>query len=245
MDVLVVANNPRVRDEFEAKKPEFEEKLSNLLGQPWTISANMNLIYANVSDESYQSRVGSCVSWYIEPMIQNFEAFIRNYGDDGKEELNSIVTSHAIEFGPQDTTDFRYGGLYVDGGVLKLVYEAPKCFATNVGDVSAKLGEALKKASSSAGGKAFNVMARNNVKENYTNKIDEVQEQIGALVGVKDIKLNPNFEQNAEALSKHEKVSGIICIVLLADKLWLRLQRSMTATLAEPLGTISTLLLTY
>lgn len=179
----------------------------------------MNLIYTNVTDPSYQSRLGSVVTWYVEPLLQNVEKFVREYGDDGKDELNSTVTSHAVEFGPQDKTDFRYGGLYVEGGVLKMVYEAPKCFATNTSDVSLKIGEALKKASESAGGKAFNVMARNNVKDNYESNVDEVQEELGTLLGVKDIKLTPNFEQNAEALSKHEKVSMPLSVVSLADKL--------------------------
>ena len=201
-----------------------EEKISELLGVPWTITANANLIYANADDESYKSRVGSVIMWYVvlrkpcldilpqpahskirymEPFADNLKQYIEKFGDDGKEELNSTCAQHQVEFGPQDKTTFTYGGLDIVEGVLRLVF-APSNFASNVSDVSSDISGALKNAAAASGGSSkFNIVARNSVREDYDPKIEDVQEEIGGLVGVADIKLNPNFESNAAALAKY------------------------------------------
>lgn len=138
--------------------------------------------------------------------------FVDKFGEDGKKELNSVVDSHSINFGPQDSTKFSYGGLVVENGVLRLVYNAPESFASNVDDVSGEIAEALKKASSCSGnGSAYDILARNGVKEKYDPKIEDVRSNIEALTGVKGIVLSPNFEKNAEALSKNKDVSSALC----------------------------------
>lgn len=179
-----------------------------MLGQPWTITADANLIYANVADKDYASRLGTVISWYMEPFIKNTKKFLEKYGDDGKEELNTIVSSHSIAFGPQDSTKFSYGGLVIENDVLRIVYNAPKSFASNVDEVTAGLAEALKKASLASGsGSAYDIVARNGVKEKYDPNIEDVRKKIETLTGATGIVLNPNFEKNAEALSKDSKVS--------------------------------------
>lgn len=160
-----------------------------------------------MTDESYASRLGQVIVWYIEPLVSNVKRFVDKFGEDGKGELNSIVASHTITFGPQDSTQFSYGGLVVENGVLRLVYNAPDSFASNVDDISKDIAEALKKASSSSGsGSAYDILARNGVRQNYDPKIEEVRKNIEALTGLKGIVLKPNFEENAEALSKNKNV---------------------------------------
>lgn len=39
-----------MRDEWEAKKPELEKKISDILGVAWTIDINPNQIYAYADD---------------------------------------------------------------------------------------------------------------------------------------------------------------------------------------------------
>lgn len=197
-----------VRDEWDVKRTEFEKQLSDLLGASWKITADTKLIYANVTDESYASRLGQVIVWYIEPLIQNMNKFIQNFGDDGKTELNSTVSSHTIDFGPQDSTDFSYGGLVVENDVLRLVYQAPDSFASNVDGVSSDISGALQAASLASGsGSAYDIIARNGVHKNYDPNIETVRKEIEDLTGLKGITLNANFEQNAEALSKNKEVS--------------------------------------
>jgi hypothetical protein len=139
---------------------------------------------------------------YMEPFCSNLESFINTYGDDGKAELNSFCSKHQVEFAPQETTTFTYGGLEIKDGVLRLVF-AEKKLAVNVSDVSREFQEALKTASKSSGsGSAFNITARQSVRESYDPEIGALQKSIGELVGVPDIKLTPNFESNAAVMAE-------------------------------------------
>jgi hypothetical protein len=145
---------------------------------------------------------------YFEPFADNVESFVKSFGDDGKAELNTLVSEHRVELVPQDETDFRYGGLQIKDGVLRLVFALGN-LAVNVSDVSRDFTEALKKADAAGSGNAFNIVARNSVRDEYDTPIQDIQEAIGKLVGVPDIKLNPNFEKNAAALAKAgDKVSS-------------------------------------
>lgn len=140
---------------------------------------------------------------YIEPFCSNLESFITSYGEDGKNELNSLVTEHRVELAPQDDdTSFTYGGLQIKDGVLRLVF-ADGSLAVNVNDVSRDFHEALKAAaaSSGSGGNAFNISARQSVRDSYDPEIGALQKAIGEIVGVPHIKLTPNFEANAAVLA--------------------------------------------
>jgi hypothetical protein len=52
------------------------------------------------------------------------------------------------------------------------------------------------------GAKALNIVARNAIREDYDPKIEDLRAAIAALVGMPDLKLNGNFEHNAEELAK-------------------------------------------
>lgn len=59
----------------------------------------------------YASRLGQVTIWYLEDLLKNARAFLAKYGDGGKNELNSLVSSHNIIFESQETTKFSYGNL--------------------------------------------------------------------------------------------------------------------------------------
>lgn len=163
-----------------------------------------------MTDRDYASRLGQVIVWYIEPLIQNRKKFVEKFDEDGKKELNSVVGSHTIDFGPQDSTGFSYGSFVVENNVLKLVYKAPGNFASNVDEVSTGIAEALEKALSSSGsGSTYDILARNDVRENYDPKIEEVRSNIEDLTGLKGIVLKANLEENGEALNKSKDVSII------------------------------------
>jgi hypothetical protein len=52
-----------VRDDWDAKKADVEKKLSDILGEPWTIDVNPNQIYVYAKDNnSYvKQSLGHCV----------------------------------------------------------------------------------------------------------------------------------------------------------------------------------------
>ncbi|KIW76401.1 hypothetical protein Z517_11147 [Fonsecaea pedrosoi CBS 271.37] len=209
-DKLPLAVRKNVRDEWESKKPEIEARISKTLGEAWTVTTNPNQLYMYTNDESYKSRIGNIIMWYMEPFCSNLESFVATYGDDGKSELNTLCPKHQVELAPQeDDTKFTYGGLQIKDGVLRLLF-AEGYLAANVSDVSRDFNDALTKAAAAGGGagssgsgssSAFNINARQSVRESYDPKIGDLQQAIGSLVGVPDILLNANFEANAAVLA--------------------------------------------
>lgn len=56
-----------MRDEWETKRPELEERISKILGEKWTVTTNPNLLYVYTTDESYKARIGEVITWYCFP----------------------------------------------------------------------------------------------------------------------------------------------------------------------------------
>jgi hypothetical protein len=138
----------------------------------------------------------------MEPFVSNLESFVKSYGDDGKAELNTLCPEHRVELVPQEDTKFSYGGLQIKDGVLRLVF-AEGNVGVNVSGISTNFHEAIKDAPTAAGSNAvaYNIIARNSVREDYEKPVVALQESIGKLVGVPGIVLKPNFENNATALA--------------------------------------------
>jgi hypothetical protein len=51
-----------VRDEWEAKKPDLEKQLSELLGEAWTFDVNPQAIWPYATDSFAKDRLGSCLN---------------------------------------------------------------------------------------------------------------------------------------------------------------------------------------
>ena len=138
----------------------------------------------------------------MDALVSNIKRFVSTFGEDGKGEINSVCSKHLVVFAPQDTTKHSYGGLDVKDGALRVVF-AEKELGSNVSDSSEKIAEALKEAPPAPGASAFNIEARNSVRNKYDPKIEDVRSSIAALVNMPHLKLNPNFEHNASMLAKH------------------------------------------
>jgi hypothetical protein len=62
VDKLPLAVRKELRDEYTAKIPELEAKITELLGEEWKLDINPNLIYAYAEPDSYaSSSLGSCL----------------------------------------------------------------------------------------------------------------------------------------------------------------------------------------
>jgi hypothetical protein len=137
----------------------------------------------------------------MDAFMYNLQRFANTFGDDGKSELNTVCSKHQLVIAPQDTTKFTYGGLDIKDGVLRLVFQETN-LGTNVSDVSAEIAKALKDAPPAPGASAFNIVARNSVRDNYDPKIEALRSAIATLVNMPSLKLNPNFEHNSSMLAK-------------------------------------------
>jgi hypothetical protein len=137
----------------------------------------------------------------MDGFMYNLKRFTDTFGDDGKSELNTVCSRHQLVIAPQDTTKFTYGGLNIKDGVLRLVFQEDN-LGTNVSDVSTEIAKALKDAPPAPGASAFNIVARNSVRDKYDPKIEEVRSAIATLVNMPSLKLNPNFDHNSSMLAK-------------------------------------------
>jgi hypothetical protein len=138
------------------------------------------------------------VNSYFGPFVKNLAEFVKKYGDDGKAELNSVVSGHKVILAVDDTGKHTYCGSDVKDGVLRLVFHA-----NNLGmfpsDASNDIVGALKAAPAPAG--SMNLATRNGIKTNYEAAVEEVRAAIATIVGAPDLKLTPNFEYNYGILS--------------------------------------------
>lgn len=90
-----------VRDNWENKKADHEQKLSETLGVPWSFTFDPKLIYANCDAEDWANRIGTAVEEYFSDFNSNVKQWVEKYGDDSREELNNICSDHVVEFHPQ------------------------------------------------------------------------------------------------------------------------------------------------
>jgi hypothetical protein len=137
----------------------------------------------------------------MDAVVNNVKRFVNMFGEDGKSELNTVCSKHQLVFAPQDTTKYTYGGLVVKDSALNLVF-ADNNLGTNVSDVSVEIAKALKDAPAAPGASAFNIDARNSVRDKYDPNVEEVRSSIAGLVNMPNLKLNSNFEHNASMLAK-------------------------------------------
>lgn len=62
VDKLPLAVRKELRDEYTAKIPELEAKITELLGEEWKLDVNPNLVYAYAEPDSYAATaLGSCL----------------------------------------------------------------------------------------------------------------------------------------------------------------------------------------
>jgi hypothetical protein len=52
----------QVRDNFESKRPEYVEKISATMGEPWTVEVNVNEIFPYATDSREKDDIGSCIA---------------------------------------------------------------------------------------------------------------------------------------------------------------------------------------
>lgn len=206
IEKLPLVTRKNLRDNWEAKKPEYEKQLSEAFGgEAWTITLEAPLIYANCQRKDLLDRIGDAITWYIKPLISNVTRWATEYGTEGLTELNNIVPKHTIELRPQEETGFTYGGLQVKDGVLRLVF-ADDNFATNCDSVSdpEAITEAIKTASTAGAEGAvkskLNIQSRLDIRKKWDSKAEALRKNIADLVAIPDLVLEVQWEDIAAGM---------------------------------------------
>ncbi|KAK2744944.1 hypothetical protein FQN57_004074 [Myotisia sp. PD_48] len=204
------------QDEFsqnwESNQEEFEEKISDLLQERWTINIDPNLLYAYGDEENPYTRgkIGGVTYRYFDAFVQNLEDFIKDTEDHGREELNSSCSNHEVALAPQDDdSDFKYGGLEIKDGQLRMVFNENK-FGFGISETSRYFEDAIKAAPSADGAprSGINFTISTMIENDYPGGIEEIEQDLKDLTGLPDLVVNPNWEHNASKLAAHAAKTG-------------------------------------
>ncbi|KAJ3317532.1 hypothetical protein HDU93_004080, partial [Gonapodya sp. JEL0774] len=63
VEKLPLAIRKNLRDSFESKKADFENKLTDLMGTSWTVDVNANALFPYAEEGSWASKsLGDCLA---------------------------------------------------------------------------------------------------------------------------------------------------------------------------------------
>ncbi|KAF5655966.1 hypothetical protein FHETE_11113 [Fusarium heterosporum] len=195
---LVARKN--LRDSWENTKQEHENQLSDILGQPWTISVDPKAIYAYVEPDSWGSTcLGDVIVSYVDGAKYQLKNFLERNGTEARDEINDICSAHVLTLDVDETNTFSYCGARVSPqGELLMVFNE-RNLGTNIDSALEfdNLTKALNEAPSTARPMSF--VARTSIRNDYEPHIKEVQEELNKILG-QDVAVVPNFEANFEKL---------------------------------------------
>ncbi|KAI0118072.1 hypothetical protein F4776DRAFT_672962 [Hypoxylon sp. NC0597] len=210
VEKLPLALRKNVRDEWDNKKSEIEQQLSDILTIPWTIDVNPNQIYAYATDGYAKESLGSCIASYINGAIHRLKEFVDYSGEQGLNELNTICHAHILTIDLDDAKRFSCCGADIHDGKLRILF-APGRLGSNIDDALNRdiLLKALNEAPAPAsdGGATLSFAARSDISREYEPKAEELRAQIARILEKPDIKLNPNFEDTFAKLQQESKTN--------------------------------------
>ncbi|KAG5995909.1 hypothetical protein E4U54_002709 [Claviceps lovelessii] len=214
---LPLAVRKDVRDNWEAKKPDWEKKISHILRTPWTIDIDVHQIYAYATDGWAKECTGSMLNAYLESAEMQLKSFIAKHGDDARTEINALAHAHQLTMQLDTDNLVSCCGSQVipTTGQLAILVQQAK-LGTNVDDA---LGEgSLARALSGAPAVPslpMSYLARKAIREDYSRDggyaVAAVQKSMEEQLG-RSVVLEPAFEENFEKLraaeARGEAVSG-------------------------------------
>ncbi|KAK1252386.1 hypothetical protein MKX08_003573 [Trichoderma sp. CBMAI-0020] len=199
---LAVRKN--IRDEWENRKPDYEDRISAVLGEPWKIDIDLRQVCAYAEDGYAAEATGSMISAYIDGVLYQLDRFIAKHGDKGKEELNSMASARTITMDLDDGQKFSYCGCAVSAAGALVILFREGYLGTNIDDACSldKLENALNDAPSTAlaSHQPMSFIARAAIRSDWDAQIDATKQQLGEILG-RDIALEPRFEQAFDRLS--------------------------------------------
>ncbi|KAN0092335.1 hypothetical protein V8E51_018182 [Hyaloscypha variabilis] len=181
------------RDQWESKRPAYEARISQLLGQAWTVDIDANDAFANIFSDPAKSHIGSFFESYVKGFVTQLEAYVKTYGEEGKTELNTRCSNHSITLEAANIA----GNMSCDvkDGNFRILYRE-KSLGVNLHSVVYQLAAAINAAplppdSSSQ----ISFYARQSVRLQYDTKIEEVRLKAASILNTPSIKFTTNFEQ--------------------------------------------------
>ncbi|KAL7620055.1 hypothetical protein AAE478_010604 [Parahypoxylon ruwenzoriense] len=220
VEKLPLALRKTIRDDWDNRKSDLEQQLSNALTTPWTVDVNPNQLYAYATEGYAKQSLGSCIVGYINGAIRRLEEYVSGAGEEALKELNAICYAHVLTIDLDEAKSFSYCGGDVHEGKLRILF-APGQLGSNI-DYALKpavIFKALNDAPAPPHAtEALSFATRSNIRSEYEPQIEGIQSHIGQILDKPDIKLTPNFEatfsklrgaSNADLRADWEEVLGM------------------------------------
>ncbi|KAJ7760747.1 hypothetical protein DFH07DRAFT_430750 [Mycena maculata] len=195
VEKLPLATRKDIRDKYEERKTELESEISQLLGVSFTLAINPNEVVAYVKEDSRAS-VGDMFATYVTGFILGLKDYVEKYGDDGKAHFNAAVSASQLsvnvnELGEKGDTI----SADVKDGVYRILFNHDR-----VGYNMNQQYDCILPAIEAVPTDGFCLRAKHSIENDYTDKIDDLRNEIAEITGIKDVVLDANFEENYKAL---------------------------------------------
>ncbi|KAG6915223.1 hypothetical protein DXG01_012642 [Tephrocybe rancida] len=218
IEKLPLAVRKDIRDNYEAEKEDFETAISELLGSPFHVNINAGEVWAYNSDSGTSAggllkRLAIYIGGirliadlhlftsYVEGFIEALKWYIEKFGDEGKTHFNEAVTQSELTLNANELGDKAETiDADVKDGVFRILFNH-----TKLGYNQSYLRDYLLKAVESVPRAGFSIVAKNSIEEHYNSEIEDVTTEIGEILAIPDVVLDPNFEANYEALGAVNK----------------------------------------
>ena len=201
VEKLPLAARKSFRDDFDAKKAEWEQAFSAVLGVPWTVEVNPNELYAyaaDSSDSSLKSEPGKAAADYFVKGVEKLKEFEKQYGATGVAALNAQAPTHVVTLQQDDATDSS--SCVVRDGALAITFKDEQ-FGSWVSSALGDLPAAIDAAETSTNG-PNSFLVRHSMEQFYEPKIEAVRTRIADILAIPDVMLNPRWAANAAAMSE-------------------------------------------
>ncbi|KAJ7638124.1 hypothetical protein B0H17DRAFT_1216831 [Mycena rosella] len=195
LEKLPLAVRKDIRDKYDENKADLESQISTLLGTSFTLQINPNEVVAYVKEDSRVS-IGGMFTSYVNGFISALKSYLEKYGEDGKAHFNAAVSKAQLSInvneqgdnGPTISAD-------VKDGVYRILFNHDR-----VGYNMSSQNDWILPAIEAAATGGFSLQAKNSIENDYNDQIGDLQKEIGQITGMADVVLDPNFEENYEAL---------------------------------------------
>ncbi|KAF5721245.1 hypothetical protein FMUND_3779 [Fusarium mundagurra] len=197
---MPLAVRKNIRDSWENTKADHEKKLSEILGQSWTINIDPKALYPYAEEGSWgHTSMGDLIVSYVEGVEDQLKYFIDRNGDGAKDEINEICSGHVLTMDFDEKNTVSYCGTKVgpEGELIILFTKGNLGTNTNSAADSNNITKALNEAPSTVRPMSF--VARASIREDYDPNVQQIQEKLNKILG-QEITIVPNFEANFEKL---------------------------------------------
>ncbi|KAF4981466.1 hypothetical protein FZEAL_2709 [Fusarium zealandicum] len=212
-DKLPLAVRKNIRDSWENVKGDWEKKLSDLLGQSWTVDVDPKALYPYAEENSWASTsLGDTIARqvmkpsYVEGVEYQLKYFIDSNGEEAKTEINEICSARVltIDFDEKNTVSYCGCKVSPEGQLVILFNKGNLGTNTNYAAEGRKLVKALNEGPSTE--RPMSYVARASIRSDYEPKISEIQEKLNKILN-ETIAIVPNFEQNFAKLKGDSKAN--------------------------------------